>query len=489
MRIGQELALKQIPKLVMTPELRQAITVLQLPIMDLRQYIEGQLLENPLLEIEDQEPSDISGEPEGLTESTDFSATPQDKDLDPQERQDDKSADIDWEQYFADSSDVGYRETFPSGFADKDDTSFENMATSPLSLHDHLMLQLRLACSGRDFTIGEFIIGNIDDDGYLRSGIEEIASMCGASPDQVIHVLRLIQSFEPSGVGARNIAECLLLQVRTLDLDPGLLRLAEAVIQGHLEDLAYGRYHKIAESLGISVQDAQKAGDLVRTLDPKPGREFGGTQGTNYIIPDVIIQRVGREYVVIVNDQAVPKLTLSATYRRLLRSPDEYGEVVSDFIKAKLNSAMWLLKSIERRRLTLQRVTECIVKFQRKFLEYGIEYLRPLTLREVADAVGVHESTVSRATSGKYAETPQGTFSFRFFFASGVSTALGDGAAAGSVKKRIKELIEQEDARNPLSDQDITDELRKAGVMISRRTVAKYREELGIPASSKRRRY
>ncbi|HHY47572.1 MAG TPA: RNA polymerase factor sigma-54 [Firmicutes bacterium] len=489
MRMGYEVALKQVPRLVITPELRQAITVLQLPILELRQYVENQLLENPLLEVSDEDPSQQSQVTDPLDElygSQD--ARPGAGNGDGGGR-DDGSPEIDWEQYFADSSDIGYREWLPQS-GTQDEISFENMVSSSPSLHEHLLFQLRLSVSTPlDMKVGELIIGNIDDDGYLRAGLDEIALMAGVRLHDVERVLHIVQAFEPSGVGARDVVECLVIQLGGLDLPSRFKRQVEMVIREHLEDLAEGRYSRIADALHISIREVQQAADVIRTLDPKPGRQFGGPGTPTYVIPDVVIERAGADYVVIVNDLAIPRLTLSPTYRRLLYSADSSADCASDFIKSRLNSALWLIKSIEQRRLTLQKVTECIVRFQRRFLDHGIRYLRPLTLREVADEIGVHESTVSRATSGKYVQTPRGTFELRFFFASGVATQEGDGAAAESVKKAIKDMIAVEDPARPLSDQAITERLRDSGIMICRRTVAKYREDMGIPASSKRRRY
>ncbi|MGE5574032.1 MAG: RNA polymerase factor sigma-54 [Bacteroidota bacterium] len=528
MRMGYEMSLKQVQKLVITPELRQAITVLQLPWMELQEYIEAQMLENPVLELKDgpdsdsdsdsdaPSDSDVGPDPDsdpgsGSDTSDTIAGTGEVQTSDAPSREaeakhadadmgeavdggpaegadaDRDGPDIDWQSYFDDASDLGY--IGPQDRRGEPEFSYESYVGQPESFQDYLMFQLRLSpLAGEDVEIGSLIVGGIDDDGYLRMDIPEIAAMAGVDCDRVERVLKVIQGFEPAGVGARSLKECLLIQLDTLEIPERDRELASVLVQDHLDDLAAGRLARIAERLQRSVADIQSACDVIRTLDPKPGREYAGARSAGYIEPDVTVEKAGDDYVIVVNDVSAPRLTINPAYRAMLRNPGHEASAV-EFVKSKLNSAMWLIRSIEQRRQTLYKVTECIVRFQRDFFDKGIKHLRPLTLKEVADEIGMHESTVSRATSGKYVQTPRGVYELRFFFASGVATTAGDAASSESIKRMIREIVEAEDPKRPLSDQAIADTLRAQGILISRRTVAKYREEDMIPASRQRRRF
>lgn len=460
MRTGMGLHLEQTQKLVMTPELRQAIVILQLSTLELAEYIQQELEENPILELRE--------DPENLI-------------LEGSEEVDD--LDFDWAEYFADGSDLGYVRV-PS--EKKEQHLQENyLAAEGQSLHDYLLLQLKLALKDSlDLTIGSFLIGNIDQNGYLKISLKEAASCLKVHPGQVWRVLEIIQRFDPPGVGARDLVECLLLQLRQYrDIPAG----TEKIIRHFLADVAEGRLAKIARQLGLSLSEVQAAVDFIRKLDPKPGRTFGSHRDVRYIIPDVIVERVGNDYVVLINDVAAPRLGINPHYQALLRQEACDGQT-RKFIEEKLNAAAWIIRSVEQRRLTLYRVVSCIVEEQREFLEKGIKYLKPLTMRQVAERLGLHESTVSRATANKYVQTPQGLFELKFFFTSGVAKRDGV-AAAESIKKLIAEAVTHENPSSPLTDQQLTDLLQQQGIQISRRTVAKYRDELGIPAASKRKRY
>jgi RNA polymerase sigma-54 factor len=480
-KIGYEMSLKQVQKLVITPELRQAITILQLPWMELEQYISEEMLENPLLEFKEKD-----------EERGPDSADIQEQDeLSPNEAEEKTNHDIDWQLYFEDASDIGY--VAPRESRDEPEVSFESFISYVGTFHDYLMFQLHISSLGEDrMKIGALIIGGIDDDGYLRMEISEVAAMAGVSCAEAEKVLSVIQQFDPVGVGARTLEECLLIQLETLkatDSPSTRLELAERLIKEHLDDVAQGGLVKIAEALEVGVLEVQDACDLIRTLDPKPGRQFGGERGPAYIEPDASIERVGGEYVVTVHDVSAPRLSINPLYRKMLSQVDCQQDGAVDYVKSKLNSALWLIRSIEQRRQTLQKVIECIVRFQRDFLDRGVKHLRPLTLEDVAREIGVHESTVSRATQGKYVATPRGTFELKFFFTSRIPTVYGKGASSESVKKMIREIIEGEDPEKPFSDRVISEMLREQGIMISRRTVAKYREEERIAASTLRKRF
>jgi RNA polymerase sigma-54 factor len=347
------------------------------------------------------------------------------------------------------------------------------------------LLQLKITTSSsRDLKIGSFLIGNLDPNGYLKITIKKAAACLQVSPAAVWRVLKLIQHFDPPGVGARNLTECLLLQLHQRDdMPPG----TEIIIRKFLNDVAKGRLSRIARYLNLSLPAVQTAVDYIRTLDPKPGRSFGGGQENLYIVPDVVIERVGSDYVVLVNDHAMPRLGVNPLYQTLMRQEGKCDAATRHFIESKLNAAAWLIRSLEQRRLTIYRVVSCLVKEQREFLDKGLKYLKPLTMRQVAAELGIHESTVSRATANKYVQTPQGVFELKFFFASGVEK--NGGTAAESIKKMIAEAINKEDPANPLTDQQLQEFLQRQGIKISRRTVAKYRDEQGIAAAARRKRY
>ncbi|MBS4032803.1 MAG: RNA polymerase factor sigma-54 [Clostridiales bacterium] len=465
MRISFNLKLEQTQKLIMTPELQQAINLLQLSSMELHAFVQDELLNNPVLEIDEGEEAERKTE-----EASDKSEHEKDA--------------IDWDEYLKDQG----HEPLPSiNFRQTDDAPpYDHYLSKEPSLQEHLLFQLGLcSLTQTEKRIGEFLIGNLDQNGYLKEEISEFAILLGADPGEINAVLEIIQKFDPTGVGARNLKECLLLQLQERkNIHP----LAKKIINEYLSDVADNKFKKIAAELRVDAAAIQEAVDFIRTLDPKPGRLIGDIRDVRYVVPDVTIEKVSGEYVVLVNEHATPRLTVNSYYRSLLCKEDgESG--TNTFIKGRLDSALWLLRSIEQRRLTLFRVTECIVEMQHGFFEEGIKHLKPMTLRQVADEVGVHESTVSRATSNKYAQTPRGLFPLKFFFASGVEDFHGASVSSQSVKSHLKELIDAENAFRPLSDQKLMELLAKRGIVVSRRTVAKYREELNIPSSNKRKRH
>ncbi len=471
MQTGYGLHLEQSQKLIMTPELRQAITVLQLSSLELTAYIEHQLQENPMLELHEDE-TERGSEP---AEKEEFDKSGEEK----------KEYDLDWEEYFQDSSDLGvvYREQR----AERPDFTYENFLSQAPTLTEHLMSQLYLSqCCLQDRLIGEYLIGNIDENGYLQVSLPEAASRMKLNLCEAARALNMIHGFDPPGVGARNLEECLLIQIQQLGIRNGITK---KLVEHYLEDLAKGKIGRIAQDIGVAVQDVQEAADILRTLDPKPGRNFSGPNDTRYIIPDVVLEKVEGEYVVLVNDVAIPRIAINAAYRSAL-AKDKYCDLKTRrFVESKLNAAAWLLRSIEQRRLTLYKVAKCLVELQRDFLDHGIKYLRPLNLRVVAEKVDLHESTVSRATSNKYIQTPQGVLEMKFFFPTGLSNVTGNTTSTEYIKIMLREIVAGEESTAPFSDQSITDMFKRKGITISRRTVAKYRSELGIPAAGKRKRY
>jgi len=463
---GLKLELNQ--KLMMTPELRQAIAILQLSAMELSEMIAEEILENPVLEIADKEGDESEPEPAEGNQQTET--------LKGNETLDDY---FNWADYFNEGID---RKT-EYGAAD-DNRPFEVFVKNNVSLHDHLELQLHLAV--RDPAakgVGQYLIGCIDDNGYLCCTVEEAAIAHAIDENTVTEVLKLIQTFDPYGVGARDLKECLIIQLEQKGIRNPLV---EVIIAEYLADVAARRYKVIGEKLGCSAHMVQEAVDIIRTLDPKPGRAFGKEQST-YITPDIIVERVNGKYIISVNDSNTPRLTINPYYRQVAIGADPESR---KFIEGRLNSAVWLMKSIEQRRRTLYNVMEAIILLQQDFFDHGPKYLRPLIMKQIAEQVAVHESTVSRAIANKYVNTPHGLVSMRSFFSTAVhNNAGGQDVSATKVKQKIKELIIGEDSARPRSDQELSEDLCQHGIKISRRTVAKYREELGIMSSAKRKRY
>ena len=466
MRMGLGISQEQTQKLVMTPELRLAIKILQLSTVELVEYIDEQLIENPVLEV--------------LEEAAEHD-THEEQQVEPVAEE--GKFDIDWEQFFDDTGD-----TKRNGAVNRDQEGvrYDNFIAEMPTLQDHLLFQLVIAkMQANEKRVGEFFIGNIDDNGYLQCSSDEAALQCSVPFAVAEKVLSIIQSLDPAGVGARDLRECLLIQYEQMDLNNDLLK---AVICDHLPELADGKIMKVAKKMGVSLIDIQTAVDNLKLLEPKPGRKFSPADCTRYIVPDIVVEKVDGEYIILVNDTSAPRLTVNPFYRNMVRSgtPDQEGR---KFLEAKLNSALWLVKSIEQRRGTLYKVAKCIVEFQRNFLEHGVKSLKPMNLKHVAEVTGLHESTVSRATANKYMQTPRGVVEIRFFFSGGISDFHGSSVSAEAIKKTIRETIDAEDPKKPLSDQKIAEMLQAKDVDISRRTVAKYRDEMGIVPTSRRRRY
>ncbi len=419
MAMETRLSLRQSQRVVMTPLLQQAIQLLQLSTIELQEVVQRELLENPLLEETPETPES----PEGT--STETAAAPPQPPRPETTVADDRQADDLPFDITAVMFDNGPE---PSLVAqeDREELPFENLARTSTSLADHLEEQLRFATEDpRHRRIGEEIIGNLDEDGYLRAGLEEMAERCGVDLGEVEKILTLVQSFDPIGVAARSVPECLLLQLRA---DPAPDPLSIEIVEEHFDALSKRRYAVNARVLKRPLDRVMEAIEEVMALEPKPGRRFGGND-SRYIVPDVIVQKVGSDYSVVLNEEGIPRLRVNALYRSLLRGSGD--DDARQYVVQKLRSAEWLIKSVDQRQRTLRKVTQSIVKFQRDFLDRGIAHLRPLSLRDVGEDIGMHESTISRVTTNKYVETPQGLFELKYFFHSGI--AGGDGEMVSSV--------------------------------------------------------
>lgn len=480
MRMGYDLVIEQQQKLIMTPELKLALKILQLPAIELEELIQYELEANPVLDMLDESKDEKSDHSVGNNHDDDSFGGANAVEV----KKPDTDKDIEWKEYLQYQGKSYTQESYETD--ENTELSYDNMISYSYTLKDHLFFQLHLSqIRGINREIGEFIIESLDENGYLTITTEEIAKIMTVEPEDVEKVLSVIQTFDPIGVGARNLQECLLIQLRNRSI---LNDIFEKLIKEYLDDIAGNRLQAISKKLSISIEEVQKYSDAIKNLEPKPGRAFEGSTSTKYVVPDAYIEKIGDEYVVTVNDNYSSRLIINQYYRNILKSEDKSSQA-SIFINNKLSSAMWLIRSLEHRRNTLYNVMKAILEFQMEFFEKGPMYLKTLTLKRVADAVSVHESTVSRAINGKYVQTPRGVFEIKYFFKSGVDSQDGDAISSESIKKMIKTHISGEDASKPISDQHIADLLVKSGFMISRRTVAKYRDELGIPASSKRKRY
>ncbi|MGH7321177.1 MAG: RNA polymerase factor sigma-54 [Candidatus Rokuibacteriota bacterium] len=468
------LALRQTQRLVMTPMLQQAIQLLQLSTLELQEVLQRELTENPMLEESppDEGPVvDVSPD-QGTTE-----ITPPDA---PAVGEVAEAPDLPF-----DLTEIMFGPPEERSLVQQEeheDTRFENFVGTAVSLSDHLQEQLRLSPAQPDVRFAaEEIIGNLDEDAYLRATLEEMAEKTRVSIAVFEKALTLVQSFDPSGVAARDLRECLLIQLRDqASPDP----LAIEILEARFEAFQRCKYAELARALKQDPERINEAIEEIAALEPKPGRRFAPVD-TRYVVPDVYVHKIDAEYKVVLNDDGIPRLRINSYYRSLLgRSPGDDGR---RYVEEKVRSAMWLIKSVHQRQRTLYRVTDSIVRFQKEFLDHGLPHLRPLSLRDVADDIRMHESTVSRVTTNKYVQTPQGLYELKFFFHSGIATGHGDMVSSISVKKMIQDLVASESLQKPLSDQEITRSLKQSGLSIARRTVAKYREELGILPSHQRR--
>jgi len=468
MKLGYELTIEQTQKLVMTPELIQAIQILQFNTQELDHFVQEQLLTNPVLEkVERPEASEPQETPE-------------------QAEPIEKEPEYDWAEHFKEREydDISYHQW--TGPKEPNEYTFEQFVSSDVTLTEHLLLQLQLAnmrpaCK----QVARYLIEALDENGYLTSTVDEVAKVFSIKEDRVVEALRVVQGFDPVGVGARDIRECLVIQMVHFGYDTPEVRM---IIEEHLEDIAANRMGNIAKAVGMPIKDVQEICDMIKTLEPKPGRQYCCPGDNRYIVPDVTVEKVDDEYIVIVNDCTAPRLNISPFYQKML-TESEKDSSLSKFLTGRFNSALWLIKSIEQRRQTIFNVVSAVVRYQIDFFEKGTKHLKTLTLKQIAEEVGIHESTVSRSINGKYMQTPRGLFEIKFFFTSGVSGSDGTGIASESVKSLIREMVEMEDPKSPLSDQAIAETLGEKGIDISRRTIAKYRDEMNLPSSSKRKRY
>ena len=470
-------------QLVMTPQLQQAIKLLQLSRVELEELISEELQENPTLE---EGPAEEVGEgPPPKTEEE----TPESMERPAPARElstADKIGTLDWQEYLDSHSNSVHGSLTAEAGRDEDDgpPSWENTLTKKTSLEDHLVWQLRLSkLTEREESIGLYIIGNLDENGYLALTLEEVCQTTGAAPEETESVLRKIHFFDPPGVAARDVRECLLVQLESLGLATSL---AARIVSDHLAHLESKRYEKLARELGITVEEIVVASHLIASLEPRPARGFEEEE-IRTIIPDVSVEKIGDEYVVFLNDEGLPRLRVSSFYRRLANQEGKEEEQARQYLQEKVRAATWLIKSIHQRQQTLYRVTQSIFKFQRDFLDKGVSQLKPMVLKDVAEEIGMHESTVSRATANKYVNTPHGLFDLKYFFQSGLKAGNGEDVASETVKDKIRTIISAEDPRKPHSDQYIARLLSQESIGIARRTVAKYREAMRILPSSKRR--
>jgi RNA polymerase sigma-54 factor len=488
--LHQSTSLRQEMKI--NPRLYQAMDLLYMPLLDLQQHLKQELLTNPFLELlepeeEEAEEAEESAESLGETEPT------------PEEKETESAGEIDWEEILLEGFDTGVRR---EEYEERE--YFEPVSVETRDLSDHLVDQVQLLeLTPRQRMLGDEFIGNINEDGYLSCTLEEIVSSINdevaraAESEQNFdrelplythaeaeEMLRIIQSLDPPGVGARDLRECLLLQLREEKAEQTL---QYRLVNEAFDELINHRWSEISKRFGISPQEVQSAADEIAKLDPKPGLRFSAEKD-NYVTPDLVVEKIDGNYHVFLNDTNLPRLRLSRAYQEIARDKKKFEGDNKEFIASKLNSANWMIQAIEQRRQTMLKVMNYIVERQKDFFEKGVQHLKPLTLREVAEVVSMHESTVSRVTNEKFVQTPRGVLPLKFFFSSGLSTTGGEDVSARGIKDQIQKLVENEDPKNPLTDQAIVNVLRESGVNIARRTVAKYRDQLGVLSARMRKR-
>jgi RNA polymerase sigma-54 factor len=484
--LSQHTQLKQ--ELKINPRLYQAMDLLYMPLLDLQQHLKQELLNNPFLDMVEPEEEEEESEDE---ETTEPETAPEEEKANNDE--------INWEDILLDGFDTGGRRE-----EHEEREYYEPVTVDSRNLADHLIDQITLLdLTPRQQFLADEFIGNINEDGYLACPVEQIVNSVNEEveraaeatdrdlddlplymPSEVEEMLGIIQNLDPPGVGARDLRECLMLQLREAGLEQSV---PYRLVRDCFEELINHRWSEISKRFGISPTDVQKAADEIKKLDPKPGLVYSSA-GDNYIIPDLIVDKIDNRYHVFLNDANLPRLKLSRAYQEIARDKKKFEGESKEFISSKLNSANWMIQAIEQRRQTMLKVMNYIVDRQRDFFEKGVQYLKPLTLREVAEVINMHESTVSRVTNEKFVQTPRGVLPLKFFFSSGLSTTGGEDVSARGIKAQIEKLVADEDPRHPLTDQAIVNILKESGVQIARRTVAKYRDQLGVLSARMRKR-
>jgi RNA polymerase sigma-54 factor len=484
--LGQHTQLKQ--ELKINPRLYQAMDLLYMPLLDLQNHLKQELLNNPFLDmIEPDEEDEEDGTEPTENENPETEAEKEEK------------GEIDWEEILLDGFDAGGRRE-----EHEEREYYEPVTVDTRDLADHLRDQVSLLdLNGRQMYLADEFIGNINEDGYLACGLEKIVEGVNESVQKVVEeldqdledlrlytmseaeeMLSIVQSLDPPGVGARDLRECLMLQLREAGLEHSV---PFRLVRDCFDELIAHRWSEISKRFGISPTDVQKAADEIAKLDPKPGLVYSDASD-NYIIPDLIVDKIDGKYFVFLNDANLPRLKLSKAYQEIARDKKKFDGENKEFISNKLNSANWMIQAIEQRRQTMLKVMNYIVERQREFFEKGVQFLKPLTLREVAEVISMHESTVSRVTNEKFVQTPRGVLPLKFFFSSGLSTTAGEDVSARGIKAQIQKLVSEENPKHPLTDQAIVNILKETGVQIARRTVAKYRDQLGVLSARMRKR-
>ncbi len=481
------LEIKQTPKLVqqlvITPQLQQAIRLLQLTRLELVDMISQEMKDNPLLEEMEEGEAASEEAPAAEAEEKPAQETEHTSEVKGDAETPEAIREFDWENYLDNYNLTPYRQA--SGQDSEERPSFENFLVKKTTLSDHLLWQLQFSrFTEEEHRIGTWIIGNLDEDGYLKIPVEDIAADLNVSSETVEKVLQKVQQFDPVGVSARTLSECLLIQLKAMAVRSPV---AEAIVSEHLPLLKNRNHPAIAKRLGVPLEKVNEAAFIISRLEPKPGRAFG-IETVQEIVPDVYIHKIEGEYVVYLNDDEIPRLRVNNLYRSILTNSRPVVDEDRKYIQEKLRSALWLIRSIHQRQRTIYKVTKSIVKFQREFLDKGIQFLKPLVLRDVAEDIQMHESTISRVTNNKYAYTPQGIYELKFFFNTGITSSQGEDLASESVKNLVREIIAKEDPKKPYSDEKLVQILKGMNIHIARRTVSKYRETMKILSSNERRK-
>ena len=484
MALEQKLNLRLSQRLVMTPSLQQAIKMLQMTRLELSEAVNQEVIENPVLEDATEE-EETPPQPAAQAEAGETPETPAPAAAETPEApepQKDSFEEIDYESYFQDYMESGYN---PRQYEEREEIPLENTLAEQPDLTEYLTWQLGMSTARPEIRkIGEFIIGNIDEDGYLQVTREEIAADTSASPEDVEEALGYVRSFDPPGICAFDLPDCLRRQVRMLGIENPLL---DDILTTHWTQFLNRQFVALAKELNVTMPDLQAVLAIVKNLETKPGRRYTSDR-TVYVQPDVVVRKVDGEYVVLLDEDGLPRLRISNSYRRMLHNENgTLGSEAKEYLKERMRSAVWLIKSLDQRQRTIYKVAESIVTHQKDFLDRGIEFLRPLVLRDVANDIGMHESTVSRVVSNKYMQTPRGILPMKYFFHTGIDSSEGEDVSSLSIKNKISKMISEEDPKKPLSDAKLMQKLRSEGIQIARRTVAKYREELRLASSSQRK--